>query len=74
MKNLNFLLCLRKIWLRSNTVVHEGEFLNPNLVVRRARDDLDDFKQPNAIESDGLIQCDETLPFKWKATSVACKR
>jgi hypothetical protein len=55
-------------------VVHEGEFLNPNLVVRRARDDLDDFKRPNAIESDGLIQRDETLPFRWKAPFVGMQK
>jgi hypothetical protein len=41
-----------------------GEFLDPNLVIRRARDDMHDFKRTNAKESEGPIEHDETLPLR----------
>jgi hypothetical protein len=49
----------RRIWFRRNEVIHGGLFSHPNVLVQRAREDVEDFAAANKISLETNINFEE---------------
>ncbi len=59
----------RKIWLRKNSIVHEGKFKHPSQVLREAKESFVEFKRNNAMNIEGLVPQIAPELVAWQAPS-----
>jgi hypothetical protein len=56
----------RKIWFRRNTVVHGGDFLYPNTLIRGAFEADEDYKKVHINEAGQVTEARSERQVSWK--------
>jgi hypothetical protein len=54
-----FAMTARRLWLRRNSLIHEGVFLHPNQLIREVQASLEDFQLVNARGDEVFKQNEE---------------
>jgi hypothetical protein len=62
----------RRIWLRRNDVLHGGVFAHPRVLIQRAIQTMEDFKEAHGLRLEVALHSSAQGGFRWLASSPRC--